>query len=125
LSANVTALAAWPLTLPQCPILNGFAEQKQINVVAFSPDVGPPKVRRRSTAAAWNTSVAYRMTTTQLTAFNAFYETSLADGSLAFTWRHPIKQVIYNWMFDPKEAPRVDHITATTWRVTFNLLRLP
>lgn len=121
----MTAAATWPATIPQCPILNGFSEQKQVNVVAFSPDVGPPKMRRRSTTAWWQTSVAYRMTRTQLTTFNTFYETTIQDGSLPFTWKHPILQTNFDWVFDPKETPKIDHVTASTFRVTFNLLRLP
>lgn len=123
-SVSLSTITTWPATLPQCPILNGFSEQKQTNNVSFSPDVGPPKVRRRSTGAAWQTSVAYRMTTAQLSDFNDFYETSLSDGSVPFSWNHPVQQITYYWMFDPKDAPKIDRVTPGTFRVTFNLLRL-
>ena len=102
-----------------------ISEEKQVNVAAFSPDVGPPKIRKRSTAASWLTSVAFRMTTTQLAAFYAFYEDTLEDGSLPFTWAHPVTTLSYSWMFDPKATPKVDRMTPKTFRVSFSLLRLP
>lgn len=117
--------AAWPATLPQCPILNGFSEQRQRNLAFFDPDVGPPKIRRRSTAVGVLTNLAFRMTTTQLAAFNTFFETTISDGSLPFTWAHPITKVSYTWMFDPQDAPKIDRMTAATHRLTFNLIRLP
>lgn len=118
------AIASWPTTLPQCPILNGFSETKQTNLRSFTPDVGPPKVSRRSTAASWLTSVAYRMTRAQLTAFNFFYEATLEDGSLPFNWKHPEQQIFYNWMFDPKESPKIERTAPGKFQVTFNLLRI-
>lgn len=118
-------MATWPTTIPQCPTLNAFSEEKQVNVAAFAPDVGPPKIRRRSTAASWLTSVAFRMTTDELADFYAFYEDDLEDGSLPFTWDHPITKLEYSWMFDPKATPKVDRMTPDTFRVSFSLLRLP
>jgi hypothetical protein len=117
-------MTTWPSTLPQCPIMN-FSEQRQRNVVAFEPDVGPPKMRRRSTAVAVTTSVTFRMSTTQLAAFNTFYETTLSDGVLPFDWAHPVTKVTYSWMFDAKEAPTVERMSPQHHRVSFNLLRLP
>jgi hypothetical protein len=117
-------MTTWPSTLPQCPIMN-FSEQRQRNVVAFEPDVGPPKMRRRSTAVAVLTSMTFRMSTTQLAAFNTFYETTLSDGVLPFDWAHPVTKVTYSWMFDAKNAPTIERVGPTSHRVSFNLLRLP
>lgn len=117
--------AVWPTTLPQCPTLNSFSEQRQPNVATFTPDVGPPKIRRRSTAVGVMTAVGYRMTTADVETFNTFFANTLKDGSLPFAWPHPISKVIYTWMFDPKEAPKIDRMTPDTFRVSFNLIRLP
>lgn len=115
----------WPTALPQCPILNGFSEQRQRNIVSFEPDVGPPKMRRRSSAVATLTSVVFRFTVADVEVFNTFYQDTLSDGSLPFVWKHPISQTYYTWMFDSKEAPRFDRMTPNTFRVSYNLLRLP
>lgn len=117
--------SAWPATVPQCPILNGLSEQRQPNIVSFQPDVGPPKARRRSTAVATLTNVIFRMTNDELDAFNTFYEDTLKDGSLPFTWDHPRTKDSYTWMFATDEPPSIDRMTPKTSRVTCKLLRLP
>jgi len=117
--------AAWPSTLPQCPILQSFSEERQLNTIAFNPDVGTPKTRRRSTAVSTLTGVGFKFTTAQRATFNTFFETTLADGTLPFTWAHPITKVSYTWMFKPNEVPKLERMTPSTFRATFSLLRLP
>jgi hypothetical protein len=117
--------AAWPASLPQCPILNAFSEQRQRNVRSFNPDVGPPKMGRRSTAVGVKTNTAWRMTNAQVITFNTFYETTLADGTLPFDWPHPITKVSYTWMFDTGEAPTFERYAPRFQRVSFQLIRLP
>lgn len=116
--------SAWPSDIPQCPVL-GMTEQRQPNIAGFQPEVGPPKMRRRSSAVVTVTAVTYRMNVAQLASFNTFYTTTLADGSLPFTWKHPYTGVVYNWMFDSKQAPTFDRVTPSTFRVSFSLFRLP
>jgi hypothetical protein len=113
----------WPDSLPQCPILNSFTEQRQDNIIPFAPDVGPPKIHRRSSSAAMQSSMAFRMTSAQLLVFNNFFEVTLKDGSLPYTWKHPITQIVYTWRFETGAAPRIDRMTPNTFRVTFTLLR--
>jgi hypothetical protein len=119
------ATQVWPATLPQCPILNSFSEQRQRNLAAIQKEVGLPRMYRRSTAVATLTSAAYRMNVAQLAAFSLFYETNLASGSLPFKWEHPITNTLYVWMFDPKDTPRIERMTSNTFRISFNLLRMP
>lgn len=118
-------MSAWPATIPQCPILNGLAEQRQRNVASFPPDVGPPKLRRRSTAAAVQTTVVFKMSNAELVDFNTFYETTLADGTLPFTWDHPRTKVNYSWMFSADEAPQIERLAPNASQVMCKLLRLP
>jgi hypothetical protein len=117
--------AAWPADIPQCPILNGWNETPQPNVGSFVPEVGPSKMKRRSTAKTWLSSLTYRMTTTQVVAFKTFYETTLEDGTLPFTWNHPVEKTNYNWNFDPGTQPMITRLTPTTHSVQFKLQRLP
>jgi hypothetical protein len=114
----------WPLTLPQCPTLY-FSEQRQRNVVAFQPDVGIAKMRRRSTAVGVSTSMTFRLTTAQLATFDTFYETTLSDGSLPFDMAHPVTKVNWSWVFDSKDAPKKDRISPGYHMVSFTLMRLP
>ena len=117
-------MTTWPATLPQCPIMN-FSEQRQRNVVAFAPEVGPAKMRRRSTAVGVKTDLTFRMSTTQLAAFNTFYIDTLFDGTLPFDWAHPVTKVSYSWMFSDKDAPTIERVGPTSHRVSFSLMRLP
>ncbi len=115
--------AAWPTDLPQCPILNGWDETPQPNVATFAPEVGPPKMKRRSTAKTWLSNVVYRMTSAQLVSFKTFYETTLEDGTLPFTWNHPVNKTNFNWYFD--DQPKITRVTPATHSVQFKLQRLP
>lgn len=116
--------AAWPGTLPAAPKY-GFAEKRQTNIAFFAPDVGPPKMRRRSTAVCVVCTANFEMTDAQLVDFNTFFETTLADGTLPYTWNHPRTGVSYTWAFSPSEAPTVTAITYRFNQVDCSILRLP
>ena len=117
--------AAWPSTIPQGPIYGGFTEVRQRNVASFSPDVGPPKMRRRSTAVGVNTQATFQFSDTDLATFNTFFETTLVDGTLPFTWTHPVTAVSYTWMFAPDQAPQIEILDFNQHQVTCKLVRLP
>ena len=56
-------MAVWPLDLPQKPLLQGFSETLP-NLVTRSPmDIGPAKVRRRSTAGVTQLQCVFRLST--------------------------------------------------------------
>jgi hypothetical protein len=116
-------MSLWPETLPQCPILNGFSEQRQRNVVSFNPDVGPVKLRRRNSASGAMASVVFRMTLSELAIFRTFFVDTLEDGPISFQWQHPLDGLVYDWWFDAKEAPSIARMTPETVRVSFNLVR--
>jgi hypothetical protein len=117
--------ATWPSTIPQCPILNGFNERPQPNVASFTPEVGPPKMRRRSTAKGWLTNMTFRFTNAQMVTFLTFYETTLKDGSLPFTMNHPRTTTNYSWMFMPGDEPEIVRTAPNASTVAFRLVRLP
>ncbi len=114
----------WPVALPECPVLNGFSEQRQRNAIEFQPEVGFTKLHRRATTSVVQTSVTFRMTDSEVDIFNEWYVDYQDDGTLEFTWDHPITKVSYLWMFDAQDAPRIERMTPDTFRVSFNLLRL-
>jgi hypothetical protein len=115
----------WPDTIPQSPIYGGFTEQRQRNVTSFSPDVGSPKIRRRSTAVCVPCVAVFEFSDSQLDIFNTFYEDTLFDGTLPFTWRHPRMQTFYSWMFSVEEAPQIEATGSNLNRVSCKLIRLP
>jgi len=127
LSVNVdggTNEATWWPSLPQCPILGEFGEQRQNNVVVFQPEVGRPKFRKRSTRSHTLTAVAFRMTGAQVRDFNDFYKTYTSSGTDLFLWDHPITKKQFTWMFSPSDAPKIDRFAPDRFRVSFSLIRL-
>jgi len=117
-------MATWPTGL-SCPILDSLSEQRQRNVASFQPEVGPPKMRRRSTAAGVLTTIAFRWTDAQVAIFDTFYITTIADGSMPFTMNHPRTTTSYSWMFVPDEAPVIQRFAPGLCRVSIKLIRLP
>lgn len=113
----------WPDTLP-CPVM-AMTESRQPNIAAFKPDVGPPKQRRRSTAVGVDTSIAFRMTNTQLDTFDDFFVNDLADGTLPFTMNHPRTTISYDWTFTAEAPPSIERFAPNASRVTVRLIRLP
>jgi len=115
-------MPTWPASLPP-PTVDGFSEQRQRNVAAFQPDVGPPRYRRRSTAAAVTATITLVLDKDALADFDEFFETDLADGTLPFDMNHPRTGEAFSWVF--AEAPQQDRLTVKATRVTCKLQRLP
>jgi hypothetical protein len=53
-------------------------------------DVGPAKVRRRATAGVTQLKCAFRLSAAQRASLLTFWQTTLAGGSLSYSWTHPI-----------------------------------
>lgn len=87
-------MAAWPGTLPQVPLANGFQEVHPELSLRTNMDVGPAKVRRRQTAGVVTMVCPFRLTTAQRATLVTFWQTTLAGGSLTFTWVHPITSAV-------------------------------
>jgi len=116
--------AAWP-TVINNPIYGGFTEQRQRNAVSFNPDFGQPKMYRRGTAATYNCQATFIMDDNELLAFITFYETTLTDGTLPFTWNHPRTGISYTWCFDPSESPIIETSDYGVSTVRAKIIRLP
>lgn len=113
-------MAMWPTTLPTAFLVRGYTEQKQDNAVRFQPDVGPPKLRRRSTAAARTITGALVLKQSLREVFDDFYSTMLSDGADTFTWKDPGKgpgTYVFN------APPQYRLLAPGTWEVTVQLLR--
>lgn len=117
-------MPAWPATLPQSPLLDGYSEEAGDNVLRSQPEMGPPKTRRRFTARIDRLNLSYVMTTAQLGIFEAFWRTDLADGALPITMPHPRKGGSINAVpVGPYSATR--DADTPDWRVSFALNILP
>ena len=82
-------MPAWPATLPQAPLVDGYSETAP-DLIARSPTaVGWAKTRRRATAGPTRITATYRLTGDQLDDFDTFVDDDLANRTLAFDWPHP------------------------------------
>ena len=116
-------MTAWESTLPQKPERESWRESPQRNVAMFQPEVGAPKYRRRNTANGTIASMTFLMTDAQIATFLTFYSTTSVDGTLTFTWPHPITGVGYTWAF--ASEPDISSLQYNWNRVNLELRRLP
>jgi len=82
-------MPTWPASLPDDFLQSGFSETLPDNVLRSKMDIGPPKTRRRSTAAPRPIAGQQLMTTAQVATFDTFFVTTLSDGAIGFDWTHP------------------------------------
>lgn len=99
---------AWASGLPNYLLIDGAAEVFGGNRIRSPMDVGPPKLRRRSTSAPTSFAGSMFLTTAQAATFETFYKTTLAHGTLPFTWYHPRTRASVDMTFvgDPELIPQ-------------------
>lgn len=81
-------MTVFPATLP-APLVSGFSETLPDNTIRTAMDMGPAKLRRRTTANVGKMGVSYLLTSAQLDILIAFYQTDTGGGILPFTFTHP------------------------------------
>lgn len=114
---------SWPDTLPQTPLMDGNGISDVSNRVEFSPDVGPPMRRQRTTLAqsviGWN----FNLTEAQRSTFKTFYDSTLAGGSATFMATDPFTGQWAELLFEgqysmTKMAQDVFRLTSSVRRVS-------
>jgi hypothetical protein len=113
---------AWPATLPQNVLVNGYSEGVSDGLLEYPPDTGPPITRRRSSSMPRPLSMSFAVTTAQLATLRAFYDTTLSSGSLPFTFPGVVEAETYLIKFQKGGGPKwvvlaTDSFTAsmTVW----------
>jgi len=79
----------WPSTLPQDFLVDGYSEGIADVRLRSQMDVGPAKVRRRSSAGVRPLSGNMNLTGEQLSALETFINVTTQGGTLAFTFPDP------------------------------------
>jgi hypothetical protein len=117
-------MTAWSTSLPQKLLIEGYGESVADVSIKSQMDVGPAKVRRRTSAAIRPVAGKMLMNSTQLSAFKTFYNTDLLGGSLRFSWVDPIFSTSTCEMrfTDPPSWSAIDF---NTFEVNMNLEILP
>lgn len=81
------AAYTWPTSLPQTPLLGGFAESLNISTLRTPMDNGPAKTRRRS-ALPTPIQCSFAMTSAQVVTLEDFVKNTLF-GVRRFNFAHP------------------------------------
>lgn len=114
----------WPSLLPKCQV-RGKQRSAAPNVIAFGTEVGPGKVRRRSTARVKRLNGTFLLTRAQVAIFEEFFEDDLQDGALVFEWTDPVTQETGNWRFAVDNAYSLSERGSGKWDLQVALERQP
>lgn len=83
-------MVAWPVTLPEYVLSDGYREDAPDNAIRSDMDVGPAKARRRTTATPVPVACQVRLTAAQRQALLDFFNTDTQSGALSWDWVHPV-----------------------------------
>ncbi len=121
-------MASWP-TFPTDPLVSSYDRSPPDVVIRSQMDVGPDKLRRRTTANPVNYDMTFLATSAEVANMDAFYSSTLQGGSLTFDFTDPDTGTLYSnkWRF--RSAPVARHAftnsTAKYFTVAISLERLP
>lgn len=118
----------WPAGLPQAPQVARYSQVDQDRTVRTAMDVGPAKVRRRTTAAIETCEIELRLTRAQVAAFKAFFRDYVQAGAIPFEWKHHETGNIVDYRFigPPTTSPLASRQDGTEhWTATFQLEVMP
>lgn len=121
-------ISHWPVSLPQKPRRGTWNGGPKDFRRKFQPEIGPPLFRRGSTAEvmAYSQVVFPNLDAAQRTAFETFYATTLAGGTLPFSWRDPDTDVPGLWIIEGGDLGySLSNRGANLRDLTLNLIRRP
>jgi len=113
---------SWPISLP-LPDVGGYQETMPDAVIRSPMDVGPDKVRRRTSAAVRKFKLTYSMTPTQLATLDTFFNTTVEGGALTFTMDNPRTAITETYRF--MAPPDINAISGAYYRVNCSFEELP
>ena len=115
-------MAAWPATLPDFFQVGGFQEISAINTIRTKMEVGPDKVRRRTSTDVRTHVGNMWLTDAQYTILETFYVTDHLSGALSFTMDDAHGN---NQTFRFVKPPSYTTVGPNNWQVRLDLEELP
>ena len=116
-------MANWPATLPASVLQEGFAETLPDTALRTSMDVGPAKLRRRTSAAVRPVRAALNLSTSQAADIETFYVSTLEGGTLPFDFTDPRTLATQSFRFTA--PPSLSPLSGNLWRASLDMERLP
>lgn len=117
-------VASWPLTLPQYVLTDGYASAFGDGRLRTQPDIGPSKVRSRSSAMPQPLQGRMIMTTDQVGVLRTFIEATLLKGTQPFTFPDPLTCAPILVRFADR-LPSWNQFAHRKWTVELSLEVLP
>lgn len=116
--------ASWRPDVPVRVLASSYKFDIEDNRNPFQPEVGPAKMRFRSTVRADTHSFETHMTPAQFESCLAMYTTDLLNGTLTVLREHPrTKKPNVEFMF--KSPPSLNETDGKRYRVGFALIEMP
>lgn len=122
--APPVVLDVWPVGLPQLVLRDGYAETEPDVIRRTEMDEGPAKQRPRFTVGIRPFLVQIEVDVDQVATFQTFYEDTLKDGTIPFSWKHPRTQVNTDFRF-VGQPQKMRMQGARNWRITMALEVMP
>lgn len=116
-------MPSWPGGLPQQLEMDEFQETLPAASVESQMDVGPPKKRRRFTAAPTPITGRQLLTKAQVATLDTFYRSTVSFGSLSFDWTHPRTGAAATLRF--KGEPVIQMVGPDSFYARYQFLILP
>jgi len=113
-------MPTWPATLPALVVQSGYSESLPDQAIETPTDAGPGKIRRRQTGTQRPLKCSIECTPAQVATFETFWLTTLAGGTLEFTWVHPRTQAAATLRFR-KPAPTLVPLDGANFRIDMSL----
>jgi hypothetical protein len=89
-------------------------------VVRTQMEVGPPKVRRRSSMGLYTITAAYAVTSAQLTSFNSWFRDDAGMGAISFDWTDPRSGTVRAVRF-AEDGYSIVQVSPKRWRLDVRL----
>jgi hypothetical protein len=116
-------MVAYPASLPQSPLLDGYEEEDQETALRSNMEIGPAKTRSRTTSAVTKIMWPTLLTNAQKTTLQTFYQTTVARGATSFTITEPETAVTITVRII--KAPKYKKVSHDKWGVVLELEKLP
>jgi len=115
-------MASWPVDLP-APLINTIVETPPENTIRTQMEVGPAKVRRRTTANVRPLRFSITCTPTQAAALDTFYTATTSGGADEFDYSHPRTGDSVSARFT--QAPTYSDVNGQAYRIDIALEIMP
>jgi hypothetical protein len=116
-------MAVWPGALPDRFLVNGYREAMPESTIRTQMDAGPPKLRRRYTAAYRPIQGRIECNASQLAALDTFFVTTCANGALPFDWINSRTGAAATFQW--RGAPMIEPNHSDSFFVSLDLLQVP